>query len=112
MQELTNGSTDSGDEYLSVTDVAEMCHVAPRTVRRWLKEGEFPGTRRGLGKTSPYRIPRDEVEAFIARRVKESGFDEEDIEEILNHGMPATSPASERTIATARSANLMAESSA
>jgi excisionase family DNA binding protein len=52
---------------LTTPRVAEMCGVTTMTVTRWIKEGYFPGVQKGLGKTSPYRIPQDEVEAFTQR---------------------------------------------
>jgi CheY-like chemotaxis protein/predicted DNA-binding transcriptional regulator AlpA len=52
---------------LTSPQVAAMCGVTPRTVHRWVRAGYFPGARKGLGITSPYRIPQDEVEAFIAQ---------------------------------------------
>ncbi|HET89485.1 MAG TPA: DNA-binding protein [Chloroflexi bacterium] len=50
-----------------------MCGVSDQTIRRWIKQGYFPGVRRSLGVTSPYRVPRVEVEAFITRRLEERG---------------------------------------
>jgi excisionase family DNA binding protein len=55
-------------EYLTIPQVAELCGVAPRTVNRWVKAGHFPGARKGMGKTSPYHIPRADVEAFLEQR--------------------------------------------
>ncbi|HEC35368.1 MAG TPA: DNA-binding protein [Anaerolineae bacterium] len=66
--------TGNGD-FLTASQVANMCGVSSRTVRRWVRAGFFPGTKRGLGKTSPYRIPREAVESFIARRLKELGME-------------------------------------
>jgi len=63
------------EDVLTVSEVADMCGVSPRTVRRWVRAGFFPGVKRGLGKTSPYRIPRDAVEKFIARRLEELGLE-------------------------------------
>jgi CheY-like chemotaxis protein/predicted DNA-binding transcriptional regulator AlpA len=57
----------SEQETLTVPQVAEMCGVTPKTVHRWIKAGYFPGAWKGLGKTSPYHIPRDEVETFISQ---------------------------------------------
>ena len=61
------------EEFIKASEAARMCGVSSRTVRRWIKAGLFPGARRGLGKSSPYLIPRREVEAFVARRLKELG---------------------------------------
>jgi excisionase family DNA binding protein len=55
-------------EYLTIPQVAELCGVAPRTVNRWIKAGHFPGARKGMGRTSPYHIPRTDVEAFLAQQ--------------------------------------------
>jgi excisionase family DNA binding protein len=63
----------SEKETLSTTQVARMCGVTDETIRRWIRQGRFPGAYRGLGVTSPYHIPREEVEAFIARRLEERG---------------------------------------
>jgi len=52
-------------EWLTVREVAEMCGVSPRTVRRWVWRGVFPGAAKGMGRTSPYRIPRREVESLL-----------------------------------------------
>ncbi len=58
-------------EYLTIPQVAELCGVAPRTINRWIKAGYFPGARKGLGKTSPYQIPKADVEAFLERQSAE-----------------------------------------
>ena len=63
----------SEKETLSTTQVAQMCGVTDETIRRWIRQGRFPGAYRGLGVTSPYHIPREEVEAFIAQRLEERG---------------------------------------
>ena len=61
-------------EMLGVSQVAAMCGVTTRTVNRWIRAGYFPGTTRPPGRTSAHRIPKDEVEKFIAEmsdRVKQ-----------------------------------------
>jgi excisionase family DNA binding protein len=77
-QEVAVSENANGD-VLKVPQVAEMCGVDPKTVRRWIEDGFFPGAKRGLGKTSPYRIPRHEVEAFIEDRTKQRGVTPDDI---------------------------------
>ena len=62
-----------GNDMLTTTQAAEMCGVTDQTIRRWIRLGRFPGAWRGLGDTSPYRIPRADVEAFIARKLAERG---------------------------------------
>jgi len=54
-------------EALTPSEVAEMCGVTARTVNRWVRAGYFPGTLKAPGRTSPYRIPKDEVENFITQ---------------------------------------------
>jgi excisionase family DNA binding protein len=61
------------EDVLYTSQVARMCGVTDETIRRWIRQGRFPGAYRGLGVTSPYHIPREEVEAFIARRLEERG---------------------------------------
>jgi excisionase family DNA binding protein len=52
-------------ESLTAREVATMCGVTSRTVNRWIKAGYFPGARKAPGRTSTYRIPKDEVTAFV-----------------------------------------------
>ncbi|RLC66969.1 MAG: hypothetical protein DRI48_03495 [Chloroflexi bacterium] len=61
------------EEMILTSQAARMCGVSDETIRRWIRQGRFPGAYRGLGITSPYHIPRREVEAFIARRLEERG---------------------------------------
>ncbi len=35
------------DDYLSVTEAAAVLHVAPSTIRRWIRAGELPASRIG-----------------------------------------------------------------
>ena len=70
---MTETDSTYEEEYIKASEAARMCGVSSRTIRRWIKKGLFPGARRGLGKSSPYLIPRREVEAFVVQRVKELG---------------------------------------
>jgi excisionase family DNA binding protein len=59
---------------LTAPQAAEICGVTSKTIHRWIKAGYFPGARKGPGRTSGYRIPRGEVEAFVeqtAERVRD-----------------------------------------
>jgi excisionase family DNA binding protein len=60
---------------LTTKQAARMCGVSDQTIRRWIKEGRFPGATRGLGETSPYYIPREPVEAFVAKKLSERGIE-------------------------------------
>ena len=58
-------------EYLTTKQVAKMlgCHFI--TVAKLIKRGRFPGARKfdPQARTSPYRIPREAVEAFMKSQV-------------------------------------------
>lgn len=60
-------------EWLTVFDVAELFHVNPETVRRWVREGELPVL--DLGKRAGYRVKPDDLAAFIAARYGPLGKD-------------------------------------
>jgi len=64
------------EEMLSTSQVARMCGVTSETVRHWIRQGRFPGSWRGLGVTSPYHIPRSEVETFIAQKLQQRGSED------------------------------------
>lgn len=54
---------------LSATEAAERLGVTPRTILRWIKDGEFPGARQKRPiPRSPYQIPESDVVAFEERR--------------------------------------------
>ena len=44
-----------------VDEVAEMLHVVPETVRRWLQQGKLKGFKAGWG----WRVKKEELDAFI-----------------------------------------------
>jgi excisionase family DNA binding protein len=54
-------------EFLTKKDVAEMLKVHPKTVERWLKQGELKYFKLGKGKTSLIRISKEEVDKFIQK---------------------------------------------
>jgi len=47
------------DELLSVRQVADICNVQPKTVRRWISAGELTATR--ANDRADFRIWRSEV---------------------------------------------------
>ena len=49
---------------LTVSEVAEFCHVAPRTVRRWIKRGELAAHRLGR----QVRISEKDLKIFLRDR--------------------------------------------
>ena len=59
------------DEYLTVSDVAELFQVNPQTVRRWIWKGKLPHVKVG----GTVRIPKsglDSMTTFTPDRVKTS----------------------------------------
>ena len=53
---------------MTTKEVADLLRVTKVTVTRWIEAGEFPGAyKAGPSKSSPYRIPRQSVNAFIAK---------------------------------------------
>lgn len=73
---------------LRVPEVAQLCGVSDQTVREWVRAGHFPGAIQGLGKTSPIKIPKGEVLAFIAERLqaRDKQVDESDVDELASNG--------------------------
>ena len=47
---------------LTIPNVAEICRVSERTVRRWIKAGELPAIRLGR----QWRIVRKDLERIIS----------------------------------------------
>jgi len=58
-------------DFLTTSQVAEICGVTSRTAQRWIKAGYFPNAWKAPGKTTSYHVPREEVEAFINRMSQE-----------------------------------------
>jgi predicted DNA-binding transcriptional regulator AlpA len=46
-------------------DIAEAADVAEIEVNRWCREGRFPRAFKTGGRTSSWRIPRADAEAFL-----------------------------------------------
>lgn len=61
----------SRNVWLTVTEAAERLLVEPRTVRRWIEEGEFPNAVKTRQFRGHYRIPESDIVAFEnSRKVK------------------------------------------
>jgi excisionase family DNA binding protein len=54
------------DRYLTVIEIADLLAVAPKTVRRWLREGELVGIL--LGRKAGYRVKQSDLDAFLRAR--------------------------------------------
>ena len=64
------------EEFLTTPKVAKLLGVSAAAVNLWLKDGDFPNAVRiNPGrKHSPWRIPRSDVDQFIAKRRKARGY--------------------------------------
>lgn len=54
-------------EFFTRSEVAQYFKVHPRTVERWLRSGNLVGYKLGNSKTSPWRIPKEEVDKFLKK---------------------------------------------
>ena len=54
-----------GDKVLSSGEVAQICHVAPRTAQKWIDEGLLKGYR--IPGSRDRRVPVDEMVRFLKK---------------------------------------------
>jgi len=54
-------------KFLTREEVGIYLRVNPRTVDRWIKNGLLKGYKLGVGSTSMWRIPEDEVTKFLEK---------------------------------------------
>ena len=47
--------------YMTGQEIAELCHVHPRTIRRWREDGRIPGTKQGRA----YLYKREDVAKLL-----------------------------------------------
>jgi len=52
-------------EYYTRNEVAKQLRVHPRTIERWLKGKSLKGYKLGGGKTSLWRISKNEIKRFL-----------------------------------------------
>jgi excisionase family DNA binding protein len=71
---MENHEAARESEWMTVREVADYLKVHEETVRRWVRDGELPVLDLGGQKTG-YRIRRDELDAFIAKRYGPVGKD-------------------------------------
>jgi len=57
-------------EIYTTRQVADRLGATPQTVAAWVRQGKFPNAYRLApnGRTSPYRIPEEDVTAFEEKR--------------------------------------------
>jgi excisionase family DNA binding protein len=60
----------AADELLTVNQVSQRLNVHPETVGQWLREGRIKGMT--LGRRGNWRIEPSAVDAFLAKRRRES----------------------------------------
>lgn len=51
------------NELLTIEEVAELLRVSPYTVRKYLRQGQFPGIKVG----GQWRVRKTDLEAYINR---------------------------------------------
>ena len=57
---------NSPETLLKIEDVATLCRVSEKTVRRWIDAGDLPAAKLG----AQWRIRPRDLELFIRERVK------------------------------------------
>lgn len=57
-------------EVLTLNEVAKLLRVHPRTVERWLRSGSLKGYKLGEGRTSLWRISRENLNKFLETQSK------------------------------------------
>ncbi len=60
-------------DWLTVAQVAERLQLHEETIRRWIRDGQFPVL--DLGKKAGYRIRPADLDTFIAERYGPVGKD-------------------------------------
>ena len=58
---------DQVEEYLTLQEAGDVLHVSKQTIRRWVDEGEIPAFKLGIAKSSPVRLRRSDIDAFVDR---------------------------------------------
>lgn len=68
LQSVANVVARSDNNWLTVTDVAELLQVTEETVRRWIRRSELPALNLG-GPRAGYRVYPSDLERFIGDRL-------------------------------------------
>lgn len=57
-------------EFLTIKQAAELLQVQPRTIKQYIRDKKLKAANVGTtGTGTRYRIPREEVDAFIQRLI-------------------------------------------
>ncbi|WP_294610482.1 helix-turn-helix domain-containing protein [uncultured Roseovarius sp.] len=62
---MPNNTKYKPELMLTIVDVAEICRVCDKTVRRWIKAGDLPAAKLG----GQWRISRRDLNAFVSDRM-------------------------------------------
>jgi excisionase family DNA binding protein len=54
------------NELLTIQEAAAYTRQAPSTIRRKIRDGELQAARLGVGSRRPLRVPRAELERYLA----------------------------------------------
>jgi excisionase family DNA binding protein len=57
-------------KFLTRKEVAQLLRVSERTVDRWLQRGDLGGYKLGNGRTTLWRIPKEELKKFLKKYKK------------------------------------------
>ena len=52
-------------EYITVDQAAELLHVSPTTIRRWIYQGSLKAKKPPTGPNARVLIDKDDIEAFL-----------------------------------------------
>jgi excisionase family DNA binding protein len=70
---MKKAEEESRQEYLSVEQVAAMCGLESKFIRRAMKRGELPHSNVGSEKRATYRISRQDIVAWMQERQVKQG---------------------------------------
>jgi excisionase family DNA binding protein len=56
----------AGEDWITLEEAAQRLHVVLETMRRWVRQGQFPRTK--VGKR--YLVPRQAIEDFLERNME------------------------------------------
>lgn len=59
---------------LTVKDAADQFRCSEAHIRRLIDSGELDAIRIGNGPRSPYRVPRNSLESYVARKLEQKAY--------------------------------------
>jgi excisionase family DNA binding protein len=76
------------EEYVTVAEAASLLHVAPSTVRRWIREGTVAAYRVGKRRVALKRADLD----LLIRPIRSAPVDESRVQEVERRDFPPLTP--------------------